>query len=434
MATSSVPLAPRIDGTVGDDVLVGQHGVRNIIYGNAGNDTILGGNEADVLVGEAGSDTLDGGEGDDSLWGGGGDDQLSGGLGNDNLYGDGGNDTLDGGAGDDTMRGGVGNDSYVVDSLGDSVIELAGEGTDTVRASVSYSLGAHLENLTLTGSAHVSAFGNELANVLIGNAGDNLIDGGAGADTMIGGAGDDTYVIDSTGDVIVELVNEGFDTVYTPFNYTAAANVENVILSGGALNATGNALDNSITGNDSNNSLAGGAGADVLVGGGGNDALNGGAGGDAIYGGVGRDGIYAGGGDDTVYGGDGDDTIFGDGGNDLILGGAGSDVLAGGMQKNGFSLGDDTFAWLRGDVVSDTGASLGFDRITDFGAGDKLDFSGLQLGAGDIASVLRLTDTASGTVVAANFGGTAGFVDVVVLDGLHGLNLNDLVDDHTLVV
>jgi hypothetical protein len=63
-------------------------------------------------------DTLAGGYGDDSLSGGDGNDVLE-----DLQRGD---DTLDGGAGADQMHGGKGNDSYVVDSAGDVVIELAG--------------------------------------------------------------------------------------------------------------------------------------------------------------------------------------------------------------------------------------------------------------------------------------------------------------------
>ena len=58
-----------------------------------------------------------------------------------------GNDMLDGGTGNDTMIGGAGNDTYVVDAAGDVVTELAGQGTDTVQSSVSYTLGANVENL-----------------------------------------------------------------------------------------------------------------------------------------------------------------------------------------------------------------------------------------------------------------------------------------------
>ncbi len=181
-----------------------------------------------------------------------------------------GNDVLDGGAGGDRMEGGDGNDTYFVDNASDVIVDTSG--TDDVRASVSHTLAAGLENLQLTGTGAINATGNADTNTLIGNAGNNTLDGGAGGDVMIGGTGNDTYVVDMPADSITELAGEGTDTVRTHINYTLGANLENLVLTGtNNVNGSGNALANTITGNSGNNRLDGGDGVDVLAGGLGDD-------------------------------------------------------------------------------------------------------------------------------------------------------------------
>ncbi len=284
-------------GNALDNVMTGNAG-NNTLYGLAGNDTLSGGGAGlDTLVGGTGNDTYilasstdvvveNAGEGTDTILSV-NSYTLGANLENLNLLGEAvtgtgnaldnvivGNsldNTLDGGAGADTLAGGAGNDAYTVDNAADSVVENAGEGLDSVQSSVSYTLSANVENLTLTGTAAINGTGNSSNNVLTGNSAANVLSGGAG---------DDTYIL-GTGDTVVENVNEGIDSVQTALTYTLGSNVENLTLTGtSTIDGTGNTLNNVIIGNTANNTLTGGAGDDRLDGGGGTDALIGGTGND----------------------------------------------------------------------------------------------------------------------------------------------------------
>ena len=136
----------------------------------------------------------------------------------------------------------------------------------------------------MTGAGNINATGNALANVLTGNNSNNVLNGLAGADTMIGRDGNDTYIVDNTGDVVTEAINQGIDTIsttLTSFSLAALANVENLTFTGTAdFTGTGNAVANVITGGSGNDKLDGGSGNDTLDGGAGNDTMLGGAGSD----------------------------------------------------------------------------------------------------------------------------------------------------------
>jgi cyclophilin family peptidyl-prolyl cis-trans isomerase len=195
------------------------------------------------------------------------------------------NDILTAGAGNETLAGGAGDDRYIVSARTNTVTEFANEGNDTVQSPLSWTLGAHLENLELTGSKKLSGSGNSLNNTLTGNDAANVLDGGSGADILIGGAGGDTYIVDNLGDVVQETGTEAteIDTVRATVNWTLGDNLENLTLLGTkSLNGTGNNLHNSLTGNGAANVLNGGNGNDTLNGLSGNDTLTGGAGADTF--------------------------------------------------------------------------------------------------------------------------------------------------------
>jgi Ca2+-binding RTX toxin-like protein len=123
-----------------------------------------------------------------------------------------GNDTLTGGAGADVMEGGLGNDTYVVDSAGDLVLEMAGGGTDTVKSSITHTLSSDVENLTLTATRVINGTGNALDNTLVGNSAANFLDGALGVDDLFGGAGNDIFRFlagETAGDTVRDFFGNG---------------------------------------------------------------------------------------------------------------------------------------------------------------------------------------------------------------------------------
>ncbi|MEI9904389.1 MAG: hypothetical protein WDN06_10750 [Asticcacaulis sp.] len=218
------------------------------------------------------------------------------------------------------------------------------------------------------GEALDTAFaGGDGNDALVGSGGNDRLDGGAGADALTGGTGDDTYVVDSTGDKVIELSYEGTDLVLASVSFRLPANVENLTLTGTAgINATGNALGNVLTGNSAGNILNGGLGADTLIGGAGNDAYfvdnagdvvveNAGEGTDRVVSSLSyalganveqlilTDSAVTGAGNDLdnqITGTSGNNTLDGKGGNDLLTGGLGADRMLGGTGNDTYVIDD----------------------------------------------------------------------------------------------
>jgi len=149
---------------------------------------------------------------------------------------------------------------------------------------------------------------------LEGGGGNDTLNGGIGIDTLIGGAGNDIYIVDNINDTVTEATNAGVDTVVSSISYTLGSNLDNLTLTGrGAINGTGNSLNNIITGNDGSNILRGELGNDTLDGSRGTDTMYGGDGDDVLLNHtVSYDGYDFGEGGEILYGGDGNDTLYGD--------------------------------------------------------------------------------------------------------------------------
>jgi Ca2+-binding RTX toxin-like protein len=280
---------------------------------------------------------------------------LLGSDGHDSMVGGRGNDVLNGGSAADIMAGDAGDDTYVVDNAGDVVVENAGAGNDTVLSTVNFRLSNNVERLVLQGGADLQGFGNDLANTIVGNDGNNLIDGGTGADAMSGGGGNDTYFVDNGGDNVSESPGQGNDTVFASVDYRLPANVETLVLQGGAnLQGFGNNLANVIYGNGGNNLIDGGGGIDLMVGGAGDDTYFVDDPSDSCFevAGQGNDAVFAscnyglaadveilvmqGNGDFQGYGSNQANTLYGNSGNNLLNGAGGPDIMIGGA-------GNDTY-------------------------------------------------------------------------------------------
>ena len=504
--------------------------------GGAGGDTIVGNDVDNILNGRGGADVMQGGLGNDTYYvdnlgdavmenpgegtdrifsavdfdlsvsapdvehltllgrakiGTGTDDDntIIGNRGGNTLSGGLGADIIDGDRGSDTMIGGDGDDTFFVDNRRDMVIELFGEGTDEVFASMTFMLGDDVENLTLLGTRSTSGYGNDLANIITGSVarnvlsgglgddtligdlgndklyggddldtldggdGDDTLDGGAGDDIMTGGAGKDVFYVDSAGDVVNDsALDDGFDIVISTVSYSiggvGAEGIEKLLLIGGDIDGTGNALDNYIVGTNGNNILDGGAGNDYMVGNKGDDTYIVDSLGDYIKDASGNDTIIAsisytlfnpkienltlsgvadlnGTGNSAVNvltGNDGANILSGLAGNDTIDGGLGNDIIDGGLGNDLLTGGGgiDTF-WFH-DAIS----SKNVDTITDFTngpGGDILDIADILSGyTGIVTDYVMITQVGPDSIVSVDANGLTGganFQQVFILAGVN---------------
>ncbi|WP_165820083.1 hypothetical protein [Microvirga sp. KLBC 81] len=320
--------------------------------------------QIEAVVGSRGNDIVNASDTPDQF-------VLYGGAGNDTLMGGGsdpwGLDLLAGGAGDDVLIGGIayfeGSAAVTVD-LRTGI--ATGQGTDTLQ-SISYVIGGDGNDLIRAADVSATLDGGAGDDTLHGGAGDDVLYTGSGTNVVCGSAGDDginvdgvttlrydQYVwLDASGNNLAGFISADLEMGHVRKyknnpsgtitnldrlgeDYITPGVVYDFVATGGNDFVTGNSLDNRLTGLAGNDSIAGADGNDVLDGGDGNDTLDGGIGNDTLEGGANNDFLKGGDGHDSLVAGSGRDTLDGGIGNDTLDGGAGADSMAGG-------LGDDVY-------------------------------------------------------------------------------------------
>lgn len=377
---------------------------RDTAIGGDGNDTILTGDDGDLVYGDAGADEINSGVDDDT---------VHGGTGNDTIYADEGNDWVDGGADDDLIYG---------------------DGTDTITGPLNIADDTDLapdngQDTLYGGDGNDTIFGMDDADLIYGDAGNDSLDGGidndsvfggSGTDTVLGGAGSDTLdggadadSIDGGADADLIVLTDGFgaDTIHG--GETTTYGTDNDTLDGSALSApltvtysgaeAGTASDGTDTatfdgienlvltsGNDSVDGTADTAGLNVTAGDFA-DTIDGGTGADTIDAGTGNDVVTGGDGNDSVIAGDGNDNVSGDAGDDTLIGGTGNDILDGGLGNDSLDGGADNDILTGGDGDDTLIGDTGDDYLTGGAGADSLD-----AGAGNDTIYAGSGDTVTG--------------------------------------
>ena len=286
-----------------------------------------------------------------------------------------GNDTLVSNTGIDTLVGGAGNDVFVVNNSLDVVKGASATSSNTVIASVDFTLPTNVNTLTLTGTASLKATGNAAADTITANSGNDTLTAVSTtkATTLVGGAGNDVFVVNNTADVIVSASTTSNDTIQSSVDFTAVANVNSLVLTGtGNLKATANAAGDTLVSNTGVDTLVGGTGrdtfivnnaADVLVNVGVDDTVISYVGGampsganNLLLGGSANLQATTSGGNVQLTGNAGSDTLYATSGQDTLVAGSGLATLVSGTGNDVFVVNSTS------DVVSLSGAH-GVDTV-----------------------------------------------------------------------
>ena len=461
------------------------------IYAAGNGSQVTGGSGQDTLTAAGEQDSITSGSGNNQLIASGANALLEATSGNDTLTATGSADSLVGGSGEDTLIaqgtndtlvGGSGNDTFIVDDSSTTIQVPGGGGTDSVLASVNYTLPTNVDVLTLTGSSNLTGHGNnDASNTITGNAGNDTLIAGSGHDTLIAGTGldtlvgdghGDTFVVNNVGDVVQEKTGFGAnDTVLSSVSFTLPTNVDTLTLTeSGNLAATGNSdASNTITGNAGNDTLTAGSGQDTLIAGSGIDTLIGaatGSAGDTFVlnntadvvietrtnvqdtiqssqsyvlpenvdtlmltgaGGVSATGnndaanlisVGSVGGNDTLIAGTGADTLEGSIGIDTLIAGSGADVLSGGA--------GDTYVLNAGFGHTLINASAGSGTL-EFGAG--ITPGSLTVGATLVGGTTALVIDSETNGAATVEGALSGAINDFVFSDGTSLSLQQLLSE-----
>lgn len=226
----------------GGDIIDGDDGLNDTIFGNGGDDTIDAGKGDDLVEGGEGDDVIDGSDGDDTIYGdnsattgelseANGDDTIDGSDGDDLIFGQGGDDKLDGGENDDTIYGGEGDDT--IDGDDDDDLLAGGEGDD-------YISGGAGEDTIDGGSGEDTVSGDKGNDFITGGTGDDSLDGGNADDTIYGGS-EPTEGSGVTGEL---LINGGLESGLADNTFAQTTSIEGWNADSNLIETWGNGFEN----------------------------------------------------------------------------------------------------------------------------------------------------------------------------------------------